>query len=128
MLGVDSATQAPRLLTTSSQGALFLPQMIIQTDAIVLDNIYTGKYVTIMIIETPNKWYEQKPLLVVDTPKVTILWDFPIRTDRTIQANRTDAVIKNKQSKTCQLIDMNVPSDSNISAKEFETEIEIAKM
>ena len=81
-----------------------------------------------MIIETPNKWYEQKPLLVVDTPKVTILWDFPIRTDRTIQANRTDVVIKNKQSKTCQLIDMNVPSDSNISAKEFETEIEIAKM
>ena len=39
-LGVDSVIQAPRLLTTSSQGALFLPQMSIQTDAIVLDIIY----------------------------------------------------------------------------------------
>ena len=66
---------------------------------------------------------------------MTILWDFPIRTDRTIQANRPDIVIKHKQNKTCQLIDMSVPSDSNISAKEFEKlskykdlEIEIAKM
>ena len=64
---------------------------------------------------------------------MTILWDFPIRTDRTIQANRPDIIIKHKQNKTCQLIDMSVPSDSNISAKEFEKlskykdmEIEIA--
>ena len=71
----------------------------------------------------------------MDTPELTILWDFPIRTDRTKQANRPDIVIKHKQNKTCQLIDMSVPSDSNISAKEFEKlskykdlEIEIAKM
>ena len=36
--------------------------------------------------ETPNKWYDHKPLTVVDIPKVIILWEFPIRTDRTIQA------------------------------------------
>ena len=61
---------------------------------------------------------------------MTILWDLPIRTDRTIQANRPDIIIKYKQNKTCQLIDM-----SNISAKEFEKlskyedlEIEITKM
>ena len=53
----------------------------------------------------------------MDNPKVTILWDFPIRTGRTVQANRQDIVIKHKQNKTCQLIDMSVPSDSNISAK-----------
>ena len=71
----------------------------------------------------------------MDTPKVTILWDFPIRSHRTIQANRPDIVIKHKQNKTCQLIDISVASDSNISAKEFEKlskckdlEIEIAKM
>ena len=86
-------------------------------------------------IETPGEWYEHKPLPAVDTPKVTILWDFPIRTDRKTQDNRPDMVIKHKQNKTCQLIDMSVPSDSNISAKEFEKirkykdlEIEIAKM
>ena len=68
-------------------------------------------------------------------PKVTIFWDFPIRTHRTIQANRPDIVIKHKQNKTCQLIDLSVPSDSNISAKDFEKlskckdlKIEIVKM
>ena len=72
---------------------------------------------------------------VVETPKVAILWHFPIRTDRKLQASRPDLVIKHKRNKTCQLIDMSVPSDSNISAKEFEKrskykdlEIEIAKM
>ena len=58
--------------------------------------------------------------------KVTILLDFPIRTNRTIQANRPGIVIKHKQNKTHQLIDMSVPSNSNISAKDLE--IEIAKM
>ena len=50
-LGVDSVIQAQRLLTTSSHGALFLPQMSIQTETIVLDNIYTGKSVTIIILK-----------------------------------------------------------------------------
>ena len=71
----------------------------------------------------------------MDIPKVTIHWDFPIRTDSTIEANRPDIVIKHIQNKTRQLIDKNVPSDSNISAKDFEKiskyqdlEIQIAKM
>ena len=34
--GIDSVIQAPRLLTTYSQCALFLPQMSIQTDTIVI--------------------------------------------------------------------------------------------
>ena len=84
-----------------------------------------GQYIQLKIcnhynIETPDNWCEHKLLTVVDTPKVTILWDFPIRTDRTIHVNRPDIVIKHKQNKTCHLIDMNVPSDKNISAKEFE--------
>ena len=47
----------------------------------------------------------------MDTPKVTILCDFPIPTDRTIQANRPDIVMKCKHNKMCQLIDISVPSD-----------------
>ena len=71
----------------------------------------------------------------MDTPTVTILWDSSIKTDRTIQANRPGIVIKHKQNKTCQLIDMSEPSDCNISARVFEKlskyidlEIEIAKI
>ena len=53
-LGVDSVIQASRLLTTSSQGALYLPQMSIQTVTIVLGNLYTGKFVTIIILKQPT--------------------------------------------------------------------------
>ena len=56
----------------------------------------------------------------MDTSKVIILWDFSFRTDSTIEANRPDIVIKHKQNKICQLIDMSVPSESNIFVKEFE--------
>ena len=86
-------------------------------------------------IETSDNWYEHKPEPVVDDRNVTILWDFPIHTDRTIQANRPDIIIKDKVKRTCQMIDMSVPSDNNVSAKEFEKiskykdlEIEVTKM
>ena len=36
-----------------------------------------------------------------------------------MQANGPGIVIKQKQNRTCQLIDMSVSSDSNISAKEL---------
>ena len=127
-LGVDYVIQAKRLLNTSSQGGLFLTQMSIQTGTIVMDNIYTGKSVTIMILKHPTNG--------MNINRVTILWDFPVRTDnKTIQANRPNIVIKHQQNKMCQMIDMSVPSDCNISAKEFEKlskykdlEIESAKM
>ena len=47
-------------------------------------------------IETPDKWYEHNRLPAVDTPEGTILWNFPVRTDRVIQASRPDIVIKHK--------------------------------
>ena len=37
-----------------------------------------------------------------------------------MQANRPDIIIKDKKAKACGLIDMSVPSDVNISDKEFE--------
>ena len=53
-LSVDFATQAPGPLTTPSQGAQFSPQMTIQTNAIALDNTYTGKLIAIMIMKHPT--------------------------------------------------------------------------
>ena len=80
-------------------------------------------------------WYEHKPEPVVETKIATILWDFPINTDRTIKANRPDIVVKDHKQNTCLLIDPSVPSDNNISAKEFDKlakytdlKIEIEKM
>ena len=66
---------------------------------------------------------------------ISILWDFPVHTDRTIQANRPDIIIKDRKNKVCVLIDMSVPTDKNISVKVFDKlskykdlEIEIQKM
>ena len=103
-LGVDSAIQSRRLLTTSSQGALFLPKMSIQTDTTVLDNIYTEKSVAIIILKHPTNGISiyRYLLWIYRYLKGNILWDFSSRTDSTIQANRPDTVIKHKQNKMCQ--------------------------
>eukprot|EP00794_Sanderia_malayensis_P013027 gene13027-14365_t len=86
-------------------------------------------------IETTSNWFEHEPKTVTNGKNVTILWDFTVHTDRTIQAKRPDIIVKDHSWKTCLLIDMSVPSDKDISVKEFEKlskykdlEIEIRKM
>ena len=61
-----------------------------------------------------KNWLEHKPQKVA-----TILWDFPIHTDRTLQENKPDITIKDHKEKTCKVIDFTFPIDINISAKEF---------
>ena len=48
------------------------------------------------------------------------MWDMPVDTDRTINANRPDIIVKDSVYSTCKLIDMTVPSDRNIALKETE--------
>ena len=85
-------------------------------------------------LEASDQWYEHQTPPVIENEKITILWDFPIQTDRTIKANRPDIVIKDKTNKTCLLLDISIPSDTNTSLKAFEKlakykdlEIELAK-
>ena len=86
-------------------------------------------------IPHPTNWYEHHPQPVTEGDNVTILWDFTIHTDRQINANRPDIVIKDLKQKTCFLIDLSVSADRNISVKEYEKlakykdlEIEIGRM
>ena len=67
--------------------------------------------------EVKEKWYENEPKTVTEKNNVTILWDMPIHTDRTITANRPDIVLKNKKDKTFLLIDKTIPLDTNTSVK-----------
>ena len=71
-------------------------------------------------IKVPEKWYEHHPVEVTNGKDVTILWDFTVHTDRTTTANKPDIVIKDFKARTCQIIDMAVPCDSNISTKEYD--------
>ena len=72
-------------------------------------------------IEVKERWYEHEPKTVTENDNVTIPWDMPIYTDRTIAANRPDIVLKNKKDKTCLHIDITVPCDTNTSVKTTET-------
>ena len=82
-----------------------------------------------------RNWYEHHPEPVIEVKSVTIIWDFPIHTDRTVKTNGLDIIVKDYENGRCILIDMTVPSDRNIAPKEFEKlskykdlEIEIQKM
>ena len=84
-----------------------------------------GQYIYWKIYQHYNapyakNWYEHTPQKVVETESATILRDFPIHTDRTIQENKPDITIKERKEKTSKLIDFPFPMDVNISAKEFE--------
>jgi hypothetical protein len=86
-------------------------------------------------IEVAEKWYEHEPTKITKKNHLTIMWDCPIITDRKINANRPDIVLKNTQTNTCKLIDMSVPSERNICLKYGEKktkykdlEIEICRM
>ena len=73
-------------------------------------------------IEITDKWYEQEPETVMHNKdnNITIVWDIPVNTNRTITANRPDIIVKDSVNSTCKLIDMTVPSDRNIALKETE--------
>ena len=69
-----------------------------------------------------RSWYQQNiltndPKSVTEKDSITILWDMPIHIDKTIAANRPDILLKNKKDKTCLLIDMTIPLDTNTSVK-----------
>ena len=80
-------------------------------------------------IEVTDKWYEHKPESVTHNKdsKITIMWDIPVNTDRTITANRPDIIIKDSVNSTCKLIDMSTPSDRNIALKEIEKKKQIQR-
>ena len=82
-----------------------------------------------------EKWYEHTPQPVIESTEVAILWDFTIHTDRKIDANRPDIIIKDHRETTCIMLDVAVPADKNISLKEFpklskykDLETEVTKM
>ena len=61
-----------------------------------------AKYIYIKIanqhnLNTTNKWYNYEPPRVLENEKIKLLWDFSIQTDKTVNANKPDIIIINKQ-------------------------------
>ena len=87
-----------------------------------VQHISIGAYVKDHDIEITDKWYEHEPETVIHNKdnNITIMWDMPVNTDRTITANRPDIIVKDSVNSTCKLIDMTIASDTNIALKEIE--------
>ena len=51
---------------------------------------------------------------------IKILWDFQIQTDRLVMANQPDIVVVDKHQRTAVVVDLAIPSVSNIGRKEHE--------
>ena len=69
-----------------------------------------GQYIHRKICQHYNvpytkNWHKHHPQKVAEIESVIILWDFPIHTDRKIQANKPDITVKDRKEKTCKLID-----------------------
>ena len=98
---------------------------ILATKEYLIRHDKVGKYIHWKLckhynIPTTTNWYEHETPPAMTNENVTILWDFPIQTDKTIKANRPDIIIKDKNEKTCLMLDVSIPSDKNTSLKIYE--------
>jgi hypothetical protein len=83
----------------------------------------------------PNNYYEHIPETAINVNGITIMWDIPVFTDRTILAFRPGRVLRDKKGRLLLLTDIATPADANINAKETEKpskykdlEIEFSRM
>jgi hypothetical protein len=63
------------------------------------------------------------PKPVYEQEDVRALWNQAVHKDRELTANSPDIIIKNKKEKTCILIDVATPADSNHTQKETERKL-----
>ena len=60
------------------------------------------------------------PDSVLENEDYKMLWDFSVRTYHEIEARRPDLLIIDKSEKNCQIIDVAIPEDGRVRAKEDE--------
>jgi hypothetical protein len=70
--------------------------------------------------DATEKYYHHIPVPVLENEDCKILWDFSIRTDRTIKNQRPDLTMVLKKEERAFLIDFSVPFDYRIEAKTQE--------
>jgi hypothetical protein len=71
-------------------------------------------------VELDNEqWYEHVPkLLETDNEgKVTILWNKPVQTDRTVRKNKPDIIICDNEKCICMTIDVAISVDRDVIKK-----------
>jgi hypothetical protein len=70
-----------------------------------------------MGLQVIDRYCGHMPDRVLNVNVTTGMWDVPVITDRTVRANRPDRVLHDETEKTCLLIDITLPADSNLYTK-----------
>lgn len=72
------------------------------------------------LIEHPPPYYRYSPEPVLESAHLVLYWDRPIITDRTIDYNRPDLVLIDKDNKKALIIDIACPLTHNLHKTEVE--------
>jgi hypothetical protein len=73
-----------------------------------------------MGLQVTDRYCEHIQDRVINVNGTTGVWDLPVIPDRTVPANRLNAVLHDETEKTCLLIDIAIPDDSNFNTKGTE--------
>jgi hypothetical protein len=73
-----------------------------------------------MGLQVTNRYYEHISERIININGTTIMWDASVITDWIILENQPATVLCDKKVKTCLLIDITIPHDSNVITKETE--------
>ncbi|KAL1446706.1 hypothetical protein WDU94_005608 [Cyamophila willieti] len=72
------------------------------------------------LIQTTNPHYKYKPESILENENHKLYWNRTIHTDKTVAHNRPDITLICKKEQITYLIDIAIPGDSNVEAKEQE--------
>ena len=86
----------------------------------MLQGCYTWDFLGKCGFSRVDKWFEHQPEIFLENNHYKLLWDYNIQTGHQINPRRHDLVVINKQEQTCQVIDIAVPEDTAVKAKEEE--------
>ena len=67
-----------------------------------------------------EKWYEYQPQGVIESEEVKLLRDFNVQCNKVTEGRRPDIVVVEERERICKIIDVTLPNDSRMNAKEQE--------
>jgi len=57
---------------------------------------------------------------VVENENVKLLWEMTVQCDSVVEARRPDIVLVDKKGNSCMIVDIAMPGDGRVHAKELE--------
>lgn len=72
------------------------------------------------LVTNPPPYYKYSPDAVLENHRYVLYWDRPIITDRTVDYNRPDLILIDKDSKKATIVDIGCPLTSNLQKTEIE--------